>query len=181
MRESFRHNYEIEEGSWLPGDGRGRVFYYPGAKRDGGRNGVIVAVKPKDTQAWIGCFAFGYRSNRVLTEISSCPNPNEVCVVSSGSAYVVRVNDPEQWQTLSCFPVTQLLEIPDRGLLVFCDFTKLLALGAEGVKWVSPHLASDGLKILHVGNGSLRVRAWRAEINSEIETQVDLLTGQEIR
>jgi len=45
---------------------------------------------------------------------------------------------------------------------------------------VSARLATDGLKILGVDNGSLRVLAWRAENKANIETRVDLLTGKEI-
>ncbi len=50
----------------------------------------------------------------------------------------------------------------------------------NGVKWVSARLATDGLKILGVDNGSFRVLAWRAENKANIETRVDLLTGKEI-
>jgi hypothetical protein len=181
MIEAFRRNYVVEEGSQLPADGKRPVFYYPGAQREGGRNGTIITVKPTEGPSWTGCFASGYRSGLALSETCSCADPNEVCVVSCGAAYVVRVDNPQKWQELPCFPVTQLVPVPDSGLLIFCDFTKLLALGIDGIKWVTSSLATDGLRIVSVKNSMLRVSGWKGGYNAEIETCVELLTGQETR
>ncbi len=180
MRQLFPRSYEIEEYAELPSDGRGTVFHYPGAIRDRTTGGLLIKVKPKTGQPWIGSFASGCRSAAVLTEIISCPDASEICVVSSGAAYVVRTDDPTKWQTLPCFPVTQALEIPAHNLLVFSDFTKLVAFGTEGVKWISPRLAIDELKILEVENDCLRVSAWRGGQKAEID-QVDLSTGEQIQ
>jgi hypothetical protein len=180
MRDLFPHNYDVEGRADLPGSGKGRLLYYPGATAEGGRDGVLVKVKPSDAPAWVGCFARGYRSAKALTEIASCPHPDELCVVSSGAAYIVRVDDPHIWRQIDCFPVTQLLQDSDSGLVLFCDFTKIVAISQAGLHWVSQRLATDWLQILRVDHGTLRVLAWRAEHNREIELDVDLATGREI-
>ena len=179
MRCSFAHNYQVKEQAQLPAAGGGRVYYYPGARQKGGEGGALIEVQPLSAPSWIGNFAIGYRSGLALTDVSSCPNPDEICVVSSGTAYVVHVNDPVQWQSLPCFPVTQMVEVPAWNLMIFADFTSLVAFGAKGINWMAPHLASDGLKILGIEARWLRLSVWRAERRAEVEIHIDLQSGLE--
>ena len=60
---------------------------------------------------------------------------------------------------------------------MFADFTKLIAYGQDGVKWISPQLSSDGLKIVGVDGNHLQLTAWKAELRSEVAAYVDLETG----
>ena len=116
MRSLFPRNYEVETNAELPPDGRGQVFYFPCATSGGRGTGLFVKVKPLNKLPWIGCFELGYRSAKALTEVISCPNPNEICVVSSGEGYVIRADSPTNWLKLPCFPITEALEAPAHGV-----------------------------------------------------------------
>jgi hypothetical protein len=181
MIRPFPCIYDVDENVELPSGGKRIVYYYPGARTDGGKDGLILGLSPAKGLKWVGCFESGYRSNVALTEISSCPNENEICVVSSGTAYVVRVDNPLAWQTMPCYPVTQLVPAPEHGLLVFSDFTKLAAVGLGGVRWVTARLATDTLKIVGINGNIMRVAGWKAEDDFNVETEIDLLTGETLQ
>ena len=178
IRSDFPQKYRIQQTPELPGRaGQIKVFYYPGASQTAGHDGVLVKVWPEVEKPWIGCFAFGYKSSLAISAISACPNPDDLCVIASGAGYTVRADSPLQWQQLPCFPIVEFLAIVERRLLVFGDFIKLIAYGQDGVKWISPQLSSDGLKIVGVDGNHLQLTAWKAELRSEVAAYVDLETG----
>lgn len=177
MQDAFPHSYEIDEYVELSPDGRGTIICYPGAIRDRSGSGRLLKIRPKAGQPWVGCFKSTWGGG--ITDVFSCPNPHQVCVLSLGTAYVVRTDDPDKWLQLPCIPVRQVLPIPSHNLLVFGDFTDVVALGPDGVKWVSDRLAWDELKILDAQDASLHLSVWRGG-KSNIEIRVDLSTGQQI-
>jgi hypothetical protein len=51
-----------------------------------------------------------------------------VCVISGSAGYIVKVDKPEMWKKI-VIPVLTVRSLPEHGLLVFGDFTRLAAYG----------------------------------------------------
>jgi hypothetical protein len=158
----FRHDYDVEVLTELPGDPTTEeLLYFPHAGKVGGRDGVFIRISPLRRAPWIGCFAFG-RAPRAATCVVACPNANEVCIVAMGAGYIVRADDPEQWWPTRSNPVQNVIPVPDHELLVLADFTTLVAYGPGGLKWESVRLSFDGLEDISVSGDRLMVTAWNA-------------------
>ncbi|MGH9571774.1 MAG: hypothetical protein ACRD4F_19195 [Candidatus Angelobacter sp.] len=175
----FDHNFEVQPSESLPGlAGELQVFYFPGASQKKGKDGVLLKVIPREGKAWLGCFAFGYKSPNAITLVTSCPDHNQICVVASGAGYMVRAQAPDEWESIPAFPIVDTKALVDHGMLVFADFTKLCAYEAAGLKWVSPRLSSDGVKIKEAKGQDIKLVVWDASREAQGEVRVDLLTGK---
>src|SRR5882762_4507899 len=159
----FPARYRVEELDVLPsGIGELDRFWFPGASRDGGRDGLLVEVTPSEGKPWLGTFAFGYDSPRAITAIYSCPNENSLCVISAGLGCIVNVRNPSDWEEVRALPVLDVRAVIERKLLLFSDFTKLSAYGPQGWAWTTARLASDDLRITEVGSEYVRGFGWDA-------------------
>jgi hypothetical protein len=146
------HSYEVQELGELPGTGKFTVplIFIPPPKNRPEHSGLWLKVKGKSGRAWIGVFAFGYPSPPAFSRVLSSPDPDRVCVISNGAAYVVNADQPDVWEKIPIIPVLDVRLIPEHGLLVFSDFTRLAAYDHTGLAWQSPRVCWDGLKIVNV-------------------------------
>lgn len=174
---TFPRQYEVEELRELSsGVSREKRLYFPGATEEGGHDGVLIRVTPHSGEPWLGVFAQGDFANAV-TGIYSCPDENSVCVISAGQGYVVRADNPQDWEEIEGYPVLDVRPVSSRRLLVFADFTTLLAYGSDGKSWVTSRLSSDGLKITEATPNYIRVSGWDAAQQREVDIFVDVATG----
>src|SRR5258708_543186 len=116
---SFLRNYEVKilESAPLPHPLE-KLHHYPAELEEGDRSGAYIRVVPQGGPAWVGFFALGFDSDQVVHTICSCPDPDSLCVVVGGYAYVVNAKDPKQWLRVEQIPVTTLLAIADLQLLL---------------------------------------------------------------
>lgn len=151
------HSYEIEELIELPGTGRFSVpvLYFPRPKSRPEHHGLWLRIRPARGQTWIGVFAFGYGEPPAVSRIVSLPDPDRACIISRGATYIVNPNDPDSWEQIPMMPVLDVRLIPEHQFLVFADFTRLAAYGADGIVWRSPRVCWDDLKILSVTRDSI--------------------------
>lgn len=173
MQTTFPANYVVDEQAELPGSGSPNVHYFPNA-RPRGVFGMLIRVRPADDQPWIGCFASG-GSASAATEVMTCPNSGELCVVSGGAGYLVAANNPQQWTPLPCHPVRQIMGCRAYNLILFADYTEVLALGPRGVLWKSGRLVTDEMKLERVEGRIIHARGW--EPGGDVELQIDVETG----
>lgn len=144
---TFPHYYEVEELQEFPSaTSQERRIYYPGASQEGGHDGLLVMVSPYVGQPWLGVFAFGYDSPKALSCIYSCPHGESLCVVSAGQGHIVRADDPYICEKVEAYPVLDARPLPTNRLLVFADFTKMVAYGPGGIAWTTSRLSSDGCR-----------------------------------
>jgi hypothetical protein len=128
-------------------------------------------------KTWVGVFAKAFESEHVSNGLWACPDPQSLCVVAGGYAYVVNAADPRQWQKLDANPVTDVRPVRERELLVFADYLALTAWGRRGKLWSTERLTWDGLRITEVTADELRGFGWDLQADREVEFVVDLATG----
>ena len=174
----FDHHYKVEEIWGTAGyPNATRKIFYPGASEKGGKDGHLLKIIPATGETWIGSFApFNPKSN-FASRVMSCPDPNAICVISSGAGYIVRTDNPSDWQGIPSIPVCDARSVLDKHLLVFSDFTNLVAYGAEGLKWKSPQVSSDGIRIINIADGQIAVEGWDAAQQKKIRISVDVEDG----
>ena len=177
MDRTFRHRYETEELTEGPGFPVSHHYYYPGALTSGGRDGVLVRICPDEGPPWLATFAFGEFAPESPLGIFTTPDPHRLCVVAKGPAYFVSANDPTSWEEVCVTPVLDIRPIRNSEIMVFADFTQLVAYGATGMKWKTKRLSWDGLKIGEVTDTSIKGEYWDFR-SDRVETfVVDLATG----
>jgi len=176
MDRTFAHSYECE---WLSETPTATLphYYYPGASTEGGRDGILVKVHPERGQAWLGTFAFGQFTPKGVSGIFTLPDPERLCVVSCGEGYIVTATMPTVWEAVQATPIIDVRPIHAQGIIVFADYTTLVAYGKTGIKWKTKRLTWDSLKITEVTDTLLKGEFW--DIRSEAMTSfvVDLATG----
>jgi len=157
-----------------------KLHHYPVELEEGDRAGVYLRVAPRQSgkNPWYGFFALGFDSDRVVSLVCSCPDPDSVCVIAGGYAYVVKANDPARWFRVEQRPVVDLRSDPESGLLLFAGFTTISAVGSEGLRWTTGRLSWEGVSITGIGGGKLHGRGWDAMSDKEVGFEVDLTTGQ---
>jgi hypothetical protein len=171
----FAHKFECEVLEELPGQPTG-LHYFPG--QTAGQDGLVVRVVPETFGAWTGVFAFGRFGPGGLTRILSMPDPECLCVISRGAGYVVRVCDPSAWQKVNAIPIVDVRPIPEAGLVVFANYTELLAYDDQGTRWRTKRLAWDGFRILIESDRTLVGEYWDNREETTRRFEVDLGTGE---
>jgi hypothetical protein len=176
----FPHSYEIEEIPELPGTGNlhAPVHYFPRTKTRPEHDGIWIRVRPATGQPWVGVFGFGDLS---ISQVISTPDEDRMCVISKGAAYIVKADEPEIWEELAMGLVCDVRMIPEHQLLVFADFTGLIAYGHNQVAWKSPRLCWDDLRILNVSSDKIEGVGYDpTNPGSESNFSVDIKTGESL-
>ncbi|HMD38163.1 MAG TPA: hypothetical protein VKH15_02715, partial [Candidatus Acidoferrum sp.] len=103
---SLAHSYEIEKIGDFPGTGkfRDQVIHFPRPKDGREGSGLWLKVKAANGKSWVGVFALGYSSSTGFSRVVSLPDPDRVCVIANGAAYIVKVNEPEIWDQVPLIP-----------------------------------------------------------------------------
>jgi hypothetical protein len=178
----FNHSYEVEEIPELPGTGKLNVpvHYFPRLKTRPEHDGLWLKVRPATGKPWVGVFAFGYQSPSAISRVVSTPGEDRVCVVSRGAAYVVKTDEPDFWEEVPIMPVLDIRMIPERQLLVFADFTGLVAYGHNQVVWRSPRLCWDDLRILNVSQDTIEGVGSDPTNSGDSRFAVEIRTGRSL-
>lgn len=176
---TFPRNYEarVLESAPLPHPVE-KLYHFPAELEEGDRTGVYVRVTPRQGPAWNGFFALGFNSDQVVNAVCSCPDPDSLCVVAGGYAYVVRASDPAQWMRIEQNPVVDLLVVARQGLVLLVGFTSITALGPAGIAWTTERLSWEGVRVVEARDGKLRGFGWDAVRDQEVAFEVDLETGK---
>jgi hypothetical protein len=172
--QTFSKRYECQIISELPNQELKR-FYYPGANQDGGRDGLLLKIVPQNGEVWIGIFGFGDVMG--LTNVYSCPNENQICVISRGDGYIVSVENPLQYQRVKVSPVIGAYPALKQELIVFHDFTDFIAYGKTGLAWRSKRISYDGINIERLDGDFLVGQSRDAPTGKQVSFRLNLWTG----
>jgi hypothetical protein len=198
---SFPHLWRAEILSTRPLILPPRQFTYPRQAEEVERGALEVMIHPQSTGApgldsesregtisgkpFLATCALGFRDPVVPTGIWSTPNPDELCAVSGGYAYLIDTTVPERFTMLPYRPVLEVRAAVSESLLLFVSNRSILAWGSlaqggNGQAWESEKLSDEGLTIVSTENGILRGTGWHMLTDKEVPFALDLRTGKTI-
>ena len=179
---TFPHCWQAEVLSARPLILPPRHFVYPVHAEEvecGALEILIRADGPAASQFLATC-ALGFCDPIVPTGIWSCPNPDQLCALSGGYAYLIDTAAPERFTMLPFRPVLEVRPLPAEGLLLFASHHALLAWGRDGLSWQSEKLSDEGVTITSTDDGRLRGLGWRLMTDRETPFTLDLRTGRPV-
>jgi hypothetical protein len=150
---------------------------WEGALAPEGSFPVHTAEPAPSAQPFLATCALGFRDPAVPTGIWSCPNPDEICAVSGGYAYIIDSTAPERFTMIPFRPVLMVLPVPENDLLLFVGHHAVLSWGVNGHAWQSEKLSDEGITIARIENAQLRGQGWNMIADKETPFTLDLYTG----
>jgi hypothetical protein len=178
----FTRNWNAEALKKLPLIAPVRRHTYPmqvpGEEQALARGAFRLLVLPSAGGIFLATCALGFTDPAMPTGLFSCPNPDEMCAVAGGYAYVVDTTHPKQCTHISLKPVVEVRVLMPQRLLLFVGFHSLVAWGEHGLAWQTEKLSWEGLRITEIDGDTLRGFGWNLMTDKEVEFTVDLLTGK---
>ncbi|XXF77087.1 hypothetical protein P2318_29140 [Myxococcaceae bacterium GXIMD 01537] len=172
----FGRSYHCELLDEFPGTASALRHFFP-ENMAGGQDGLLVRVIPEGGEPWDGLFAFGKLTSAGISRLLSLPDPEKLCVISRGAGYVVMARAPRTWEPIGVMPIIDARPVPSAGVVVFTNFTEMVAYGAEGIRWRTKRLAWDGLRVVEVTDRSIIGEYWDLREETTQRFEVDLATG----
>ena len=132
----FPAEFTVAHEHHVRGNAPGGVVYYPGARRDGGHDGIWLRVDAGVGDAWTGVFCTEFVAR--LRLVASWPDPRRLFVAAGGAPFVVTCDDPDDWEQLPVALPRRLEPLPDLGLALLLDPLGVTAYDARGPRWFAP-------------------------------------------
>jgi hypothetical protein len=151
----------------------------PGAPRPDSRTWESSSTErvSQISQPFLATCALGFKDPAVPTGIWSTPNPDELCAVSGGYAYLIHTTAPERFTMLPYRPVLRVRPALENNLLLFVGHHAILAWAAEGEAWQSPRLSDEGVSVTSIEAGVLHGLGWSLISDKENPFALNLCTG----
>ncbi|HEY6251726.1 MAG TPA: hypothetical protein VI685_17350 [Candidatus Angelobacter sp.] len=171
---TFPGIYDFHLNPELPGERQAAEIYFPNDLRLRGKVGLKVEFTLAKGATWVGVFAEGYESTDVITGVFPTPNDHFACVIAQGRGYLIDVMRPEEWKSISVFPVTSIAASESEHCLILTNHTNLAVLSEDGASWTTDRLASDELHIVGLVGHVVQLEGWIAEENRRCPVAFDL-------
>ncbi len=159
-----------------------RQFVYPqfvpGEEDAMARGALLLMVKPAGAAPFLATCARGFADPKTPTGVFACPNPDELCAVAGGYAYIVDVTRPTQCTQIPLRPVVEVFSLAEYGVLLFAGFHALMAWGADGEMWRTAKLSDEGLRITSLQGGVVDGFGWKLMTDTEVPFTVEIATGK---
>lgn len=180
--ESFAQDWTVEILKTPPLIAPARQFIYPqqisGEEDALARGALLLIVRPASGGMFLATYALGFTDPTMPTGVFACPNPQEMCAVAGGYAYVIDTTQPERCAHIALKPVIEVRMLVASGLLLFVGFHTIVAWGRNGLAWESGRLSWEGVRITSIDSNVLHGMGWNLPTDREVAFSVDLLTGQ---
>ena len=177
---SFPHNWSAEILPRRPLILPARQFIYPKQAEDIERGALEVMVRPSSAESFLATFALGFADAAAPTGLWSCPDPDWLCAIAGGYAYVVNTRQPEQFEQIEYRPVLLVRALPSHSLLIFAGYHSLIAWGTDGKIWQTERLSSEGIEIGRIEDDRLEGIGWDLITDRDVTFAIDLRTGAKI-
>jgi len=135
--------------------------------------GLGIRVLAEKGLPWSGEFEYDAGS---LEKVCATPSPSRVMVIARGEGYIVKVDNPDNWEYVAVAPVLDVRRVPDRDILICTDYQDLVAYGKSGLVWALEYLGLDDVEILKVLRNEIQGSA-RHEALGTVPFSVDPSTG----
>jgi len=159
-----------------------RQFTYPqqiaGEEDALARGALQLMVRPASGGAFLATCALGFTDPAMPTGIFACPNPQELCAVAGGYAYIIDTARPEHSTHIGLKPMVEVRSLKAQNLLLFTGFHSMLAWGSHGLAWQTEKLSWEGLRVTNIEGDALHGFGWNLMTDKEVAFSVDLLTGK---
>lgn len=183
----FAHHWKAEILPARPLVLPARHFTYPAQAEEVERGALEVLIQPEsppgrpaepERQPFLATCALGFHDPAAPTGLWATPNPQEICAVSGGYAYLIDTTAPEHFTMIPYRPVLEILPLPEHGLLLFVGHRAIVAWGAEGRAWESEQLSSEGIALAAVEGSTLCGLGWNMATDKEAPFAIDVKTGR---
>lgn len=187
---SFPHSWQAEILAIRPLILPPRHFVYPAQADEVERGALELMVWPhlirpqpdhNVAQPFLATCALGFRDPAVPTGVWSTPEPETICAVSGGYAYLIDTAAPQRFTMLGLRPVLEVRPVPSESLLLFAGHRSILAWGAEGQAWESEKLSDEGLTLGAIEDGILHGTGWEMISDRETAFLLELRTGARLQ
>jgi hypothetical protein len=179
--EKFAHDWTAEILAKAPLIAPARQFIYPqqiaGEEDALARGALQLLVRPAAGGIFLATCALGFTNPTMPTGVFACPDPQHMCAVAGGYAYVVDTAQPEHCTHIALKPVVEVRPLVAQGLLLFVGFHSIAAWGRKGLAWESARLSWEGVRITSIEGDALHGVGWNLLTDREVPFNVDLLTG----
>jgi hypothetical protein len=159
-----------------------RQFTYPqqiaGEEDALARGALQLLVHPAAGGTFLATCALGFTSPTMPTGLFTCPDPQQLCAVAGGYAYVVDTTLPERCTHIAMKPVVEVKTLIAQKLLLFIGFHSIVAWGRTGLAWETARLSWEGVRITGIEDNTLHGMGWNLLTDREVAFSVDLFTGQ---
>ncbi len=170
--DAFPHDFDAAHERTLRGLSKvAERVYYPGARRDGGRDGAWLRITAGTGRIWTGVFASRLVEGQ-LSVVASWPEPHTLFVAVGDEPYLVDTRDPDSWSRLDRRP-HGFDPHPDRGLALLLDADVVAAYDAQGLAWESDRVGA-GAVLLGTLDDEVHLRS------GDVLHRVDLRHGRTI-
>ena len=180
--QDFRSDWNVEVLKTPPLIAPARQFVYPqqiaGEEDALARGALQLIVRPASGGMFLATCALGFTAPVMPTGIFACPNPQEMCAVAGGYAYVIDTRRPEHCTHIALKPVVEIHPLAAQQLLIFVGFHSIVAWGTNGMAWESARLSWEGVRITSVDGDVLHGTGWNMMTDQEAAFSLDLLTGK---
>lgn len=180
--ETFEHDWKVEVLISAPLIAPVRQFTYPlqiaGEEDAMARGALQLMVRPAVGGAFLATCALGFVDPSMPTGVFSCPNPQELCAVAGGYAYVVDTARPERSTHIALKPVAEVRLLIQQRVLLFVGFHSIVTWGPDGLAWETQRLSWEGIRITEIAGETLHGFGWNLMTDREVAFTVDLRTGQ---
>jgi hypothetical protein len=164
-----------------------RHYTYPRAVEEVERGALEVRIRPESgpnataeppsSQPFLATFALGFADPLAPTGVWACPDPQWLCAVAGGYAYLLDTAQPEVFTQIPYRPVLQVVAAEAAGLLLFVGHHSILAWGRQGRAWESARLSWEGIRIAALDAQELRGYGWNLMEDREFPFVLDLDNG----
>jgi hypothetical protein len=198
---TFEHRWTAEILPNRPMILPSRHFVYPALVEEVERGALEVLIQPEGATPFLATCALGFRDPKAPTGLWAMPDPEWLCAVSGGYAYLIDTAAPERFVHLRYRPVLEVLTVLANdvqsgldaaqslsltaqslrgGLILFVGHVSILAWGREGEVWESPRLSWEGLTGLRIDGDTLYGLGWDMKTDKDLPFTLDLRTGLRI-
>jgi hypothetical protein len=188
---SFAHSWTAEILPQRPMILPGRHYVYPAQVEEVELGALEVLVRPRSvasgedgpraTPPFLATCALGFRDPAAPTGIWAMPDPDWLCAVSGGYAYLIDTACPERFTHVRYRPVLQIHPCVSAGLLLLAGHHSILAWGRDGEAWESDRLSWEGVTIDRIEDATVHGTGWDLMTDADLAFTLDLTTGKRLQ
>jgi hypothetical protein len=179
--QAFSHDWTVEVLKASPLIAPVQQFLYPqqiaGEEDALARGALQLMVHPAEGGVFLATCALGFTNPSMPTGVFTCPNPQEMCAVAGGYAYVIDTAQPERCTHIPLKPVVEVRVLLAQELLLFVGFHSIAAWGRDGFAWESARLSWEGVRLISIDGTTLHGMGWNLMTDREVAFTLDLATG----